>query len=207
MIKLVKGKSNSIAIKVRSLIDYKGFSANLLMMNGLQKFVPDISAQNPRIVFMAADIENFFGKGQEGVLTVSDGSSTEKSKQRIWFSLVDIDSEAINFQDIYINIVAEKKTSGCGDAGLEARISALEIRVDILDDHLDEMVTKVINDVLPTEIKPTVEEVVEEEVKPIVDSKIATSISNEIEPMVDDKIAESIGAINNILDELNGEEL
>lgn len=111
MIKLVKGKANTVLVKITSLIPIDGFFATLNLL-GDTWTIEDATKKNIAFDFTAADIAKFGSKGAEGLLSILKESGDAVSKQRIWFKPVDVASDAIGFQTIYVTITGDY--SGCG---------------------------------------------------------------------------------------------
>lgn len=113
MIKLVKGKVNTVLVKITSLLPIDGFFATLNLL-GETKTIDDVTKRNISFDFAAADVAKFGSKGAEGLLSVLKDSGTAVSKQRIWFKPVDVDSEATGFQTIYVTITGDYGGGGGG---------------------------------------------------------------------------------------------
>lgn len=113
MIKLVKGKANTVLVKITSLIPMDGFFATLNLL-GETWTIEDATKKNIAFDITAEDVAKFGDKGAEGLLQIFKKSGDAISKQRIWFKPVESSSEAIGFTTIYVTITGDYGGGGGG---------------------------------------------------------------------------------------------
>lgn len=121
MVRVVRGQENKVPVKVTSLIDYSGFSAKL-EVNVIEKTVSNLAAKSPIIVLSSSDVAAL-GNNAFGTFTVYNPSGEVHAVYKIFFNVVDSQSEVQSFGRIRIVIVSsfEYNPGGSG-SGIPSEI-------------------------------------------------------------------------------------
>lgn len=136
MVRVVRGQENKVPVKVTSLIDYSGFSAKL-EVNLVEKTVSNLAAKSPIIVLSPSDVASL-GNNAFGTFTVYNQSGEVHAVYKIFFKVVDSQSEVQSFGRIRIVIVSSFEYnpggSGSGSGGGEC---SCEVPSEIINELKD----------------------------------------------------------------------
>lgn len=117
MVKLIKGKANTIKVDVSSTIVYTGFSA-VLEVGGYGKSIPNLADKGASIVFDSAEVDAIGDEVCYGNLTISDASNKVYYRLRVEFKAVATERAAKGCQTLPITLATTyKEYSGSGGGG------------------------------------------------------------------------------------------
>lgn len=116
MVLLIENRVNYVWLKVNSAIDINGFSAALAACGVLQTKT-DLTANELRFSFTAAQVAKMSKQGTYGTLVVYDGDGKQYIKYLPQFKLVsEAEAATARNQTIYITIASTKEASGVSDS-------------------------------------------------------------------------------------------
>ena len=117
MVKLIKGKANTIKVDVTSAIVHTGFSA-VLEVGGCSKSIPDLADKGASIVFDSAEVDAIGDEVCYGNLTISNASNKVYYRLRVEFKAVATERAAKGCQALPITLATTyKEYSGSGGGG------------------------------------------------------------------------------------------
>lgn len=187
MVKLVRGQTNRIAVKVTATINYTGFSA-VLRVNGFEKKIPTLKDSSIYIDFTADEVFAL-GEGYEGELTVFNAKNEAYIKNLVYFGPVETLSDAIGYQKIPIVLVSMVKYEGGRNAVSKAVEKWIEDKVtETVDAVLDETIDEKVDAAVDTVVTETVVEKVDEQISLVLDDKVEECVNSIFEDSDSDTI-------------------
>ena len=184
MVRVVKDMENKIPIKVVSLIDYTGFSAEL-EVNGITKSVSNLASKDPSVTF-SADETSSISPAAFGKFTVYNGKGEVHIVYKIYFSTVDTTDDIQQFKPIRIVIVGSFKYDGI-DSGSDEDIArkVVEVVDSIIDDKVEESVSGIIDPKVERAVDAVIDTKVETVVNAIFDSSESGTVGGMISGLQD----------------------
>lgn len=201
MVRLVRDKENRISVKVTATVDYTGFSATLRVA-GANKSIANLKAGNLRLDFTPEAV-NEIGSGAEGFITVFNKKGDIYVTNRVWFSAVDNEGDAVGYQKISIVLVsmlkyeggrrpsAESQTSAETEAVIQAKVEAAV--ASAMTEAIDAKVEAAVDGMIDQKVEASVSGIVEEQVTTVVNNVIDTKVEEQVNALFDDSDSDTIG--------------
>ena len=149
MVKVVRDMENKIPVKVVSLIDYSGFSAEL-EINGITKSVENLASAAPSVVLSADEVATL-EPSTMGRFTVFNKDGEIHVVYKIYFSVVDSPLEVQGFKPIRIVIVSSFKYEWSQEGSTDEKI-ARKVE-ETLDEVLDDKVAASIDGMIDQKVE------------------------------------------------------
>lgn len=194
MVKIVRDMENKIPIKVDSLIDYTGFSAEL-EVNGITKSVSNLATKSPYIVFSAGEVESL-NPAAFGIFTVYNKKGEVHIVYKIYFSVVDNQIEIQQFKPIRIVIVGAFKYEGMNAASDEVITKKVEEAVEkAMDESVGTKVEEVVDSIIDDKVEESVSGIIDPKVEAAVDAVIDTKVEKVVNDIFDSSESGTVGGV------------